>query len=75
MLEGRWRDRYLGYAEELGDSEEELEKLEKLIEDTGKVGEAAVRCLERMTSDDMIETVGMILLLMEVREMKVMKNE
>jgi len=70
MLEGRWQDRYMGYIEDYGNPDEELQKFEKLIEDTGKVGEAAVICLERMSGDDMIETVGMILLLMEVREMQ-----
>ena len=65
MLEGRWQDRYLLYADDclLGDPEEELEKLEKLIEDTGEVGVAAVRCLERMTWDEMDNAIGMILLL------------
>lgn len=75
MLEGRWQDRYLVHMKDFGDPEEELEKLEKLIEDAGGVGGAAVRCLERMTSDDMIEVVGMILLLMEIRGMKVVINE
>jgi len=73
MVGGTWQVRYKGYIEEFGDAGEELDELETLISDTGKVGEAAVSCLERMTSDDMIDTVGMMLLLIEVREMQ--KNE
>jgi len=75
MLEGTWQDRYMVYVEEFSDAEGELEAMETLIGDTGKVGEAAVKCLERMTSDDMIDTVGVVLLLIEVRDMGMQQNE
>ena len=75
MFEGRWQDRYLYSIKDVcGDPEEGLASVEKLTRDTGKVGDAAVRCLERMSSDGMeSEVVGMVLLLIEYREMQ--KNE
>jgi len=79
MIEGRWQDRYREYIvdDEIGDPEEELDMLEKLIEDTGKVGEAAVKRLEQMSRYDMaIEVIGMMLLLVEFRSMMdVERNE
>lgn len=71
MSEGRWQDIYLDFIREFGDVEEGLASVEKLIRDTGKVGKAAEACLERMTSDDMgIETIGMVILLIEYRRMQ-----
>jgi len=78
MTEGRWQDRYKKFVMDAGgkayDPDEELEVMEKLIYDTRKVGDAAVACLERMTSEDMFsQTVGMVLLLTEFRSM--LRNE
>jgi hypothetical protein len=71
MLEGRWQDRYLDFIREFGDAEEGLASLEKLIRDTGYVGKAAEACLEKMSIDDMgIETIGMVILLIEYRRMQ-----
>jgi len=79
MIEERWQDKYMEYIayDEIGDPEEELDMMENLIYDTGKVGEAAVKLLEQMTRDDMaIEVDGMMLLLLEFRKMMdVERNE
>ena len=60
-------DKYQSDDERESFIKSEVDKLVWTIAETGEAGKCAVKCLERMTADDMaVEAVGIVILLEEI---------